>query len=82
MPVIIYEMGIAREGFETLFREFSMSEKIVNVGTSIGGRAAANEVISDGLADSVLGEYSVIHEVRAIEESLGGCPLTEQSHMA
>ena len=26
---------------------------IVNIGTSMGGRAAANEVISEGLADSV-----------------------------
>ena len=70
MPVIICGPGIAREGFESLFRVLSTSEKIVNVGTTIGGRAAANEVISDGLADSVLGEYSIIHEVRAIEEAL------------
>ena len=40
MPVIICGPGIAREGFESLFRVLSTSEKIVNVGTSIGGRAA------------------------------------------
>ncbi|NDB65331.1 MAG: hypothetical protein EB165_05305 [Euryarchaeota archaeon] len=70
MPVIICGPGIAREVFEPLFKEHSGSGMIVNIGTSIGGRAAANEVISEGLADSVLGEYSIIHEVRAIEEAL------------
>ena len=40
--------------------------KILNVATSIGGRAAANEVISEGLADALLGEYAVVQEVRKL----------------
>ena len=38
--------------------------------TSIGGRAAANEVLSEGLADTLLGEHAIVEQVRAIEEAL------------
>ena len=70
MPVVICGPGLARERFETEVRESCGIVKILNVATSIGGRAAANEVISEGLADALLGEYAVVHEVRAIEEAL------------
>ena len=70
MPVAICGPGLARERFETNLREACGIVKILNVATSIGGRAAANEVISEGLADSLLGEYAIVHEVRAIEEAL------------
>ena len=70
MPVTICGPGLARERFEANLREACGIVKILNVATSIGGRAAANEVISEGLADSLLGEYAIVHEVRAIEEAL------------
>ena len=70
MPVAICGPGLARERFEANLREACGIVKILNVATSIGGRAAANEVISEGLADSLLGEYAIVHEVRAIEEAL------------
>ena len=43
---------------------------MVNVPTSIGGRAAANEVLSQGLADTVLGEHAIVEQVKAIDEAL------------
>ena len=43
---------------------------IVNAATSIGGRAAANEVLAEGLADALLGEHALVRQVRAIEEGL------------
>ena len=70
MPVVVCGPGLAREQFEADLRESSGIVKILNVATSIGGRAAANEVISEGLADALLGEYAVVQEVRAIEEAL------------
>jgi protein pelota len=44
--------------------------KIVNAPTTIGGRSAANEVLAEGLADSLLGEHAIVEQVRAIEEGL------------
>ena len=70
MPLIICGPGMAREGFEKLLRGLGAENKIVNVPTSIGGRAAANEVLADGLADSLLGEHAIVEQVRAIEEGL------------
>ena len=70
MPVVVCGPGLAREQFEADLRESSGIVKILNVATSIGGRAAANEVISEGLADALLGEYAVVQEVRVIEEAL------------
>tara|TARA_Y100001934_G_scaffold119642_1_gene146347 strand:- start:10412 stop:11524 length:1113 start_codon:yes stop_codon:yes gene_type:complete len=70
MPLIICGPGMAREGFEKLLRGLGAGNRIVNAPTSIGGRAAANEVLADGLADSLLGEHAIVEQVRAIEEGL------------
>ena len=70
MPVIICGPGLSREVFESYFRKCDTHSHILNVATSIGGRASANEVIFEGLADAVIGEYAVTLEVRAIEEGL------------
>jgi len=70
MPLIICGPGMAREGFEKLLRGLGAGNSIVNVPTSIGGRAAANEVLADGLADSLLGEHAIVEQVQAIEEAL------------
>ncbi|MCH1591776.1 MAG: hypothetical protein L7R66_02155, partial [Candidatus Thalassarchaeaceae archaeon] len=45
MPLILCGPGLAREGFEVLLRDLGAKNRIVNVPTSIGGRAAANEVL-------------------------------------
>ena len=45
-------------------------ETIRTVSTSIGGRAAANEVLREGLADDVLGEHTIVRQTRMIEEAL------------
>ena len=70
MPLIICGPGMAREGFEKLLRDLGAGNKIVNTPTSIGGRSAANEVLADGLADSLLGDHAIVEQVRAIEEGL------------
>ncbi len=70
MPLIICGPGMAREGFESLLRGLGSQNRIVNAPTTIGGRSAANEVLAEGLADSLLGEHAIIEQVRSIEEGL------------
>ena len=69
-PLIICGPGLAREGFESKLRGLGANNSVVNVPTSIGGRAAANEVLSEGLADTLLGEHAIVEQVKVIEEAL------------
>ena len=62
--------GHGLEQFETNLRELGCKNTISNAATSIGGRSAANEVLTEGAADAVLGEHVLIREIRAIEEAL------------
>lgn len=70
IPLIICGPGLAREGFESKLRDSGAKNSVLNVPTSIGGRAAANEVLSEGLADTLLGEHAIVEQVKAIEEAL------------
>ena len=70
MPLVICGPGLAREGFEGNLRELGAENMIVNAPTTIGGRSAANEVLAEGLADSLLGEHALVEQVRVIEEGL------------
>ena len=70
MPIVICGPGLAREGFEANLRDIGAKNSIVNAPTTIGGRSAANEVLAEGLADSLLGEHALVEQVRAIEEGL------------
>ena len=68
--MIICGPGLAREGFESKLRDSGAKNSVLNVPTTIGGRAAANEVLSEGLADTLLGEHAIVEQVKAIEEAL------------
>ncbi|MDE0707478.1 MAG: hypothetical protein OSB33_00865 [Candidatus Poseidoniales archaeon] len=70
MPIVICGPGMAREQFETLLKGTGVGHRTLNIGTSIGGRAAANEVMREGSADAVLGEFAMAKQVRLIEEGL------------
>ena len=70
MPIVICGPGLAREGFESNLRDLGARNNIVNAPTSIGGRSAANEVLAEGLANSLLGEHALVEQVRVIEEGL------------
>ena len=70
MPLVICGPGLAREGFEENLRDLGAKNSIVNAPTTIGGRSAANEVLAEGLADSLLGGHALVEQVRAIEEGL------------
>ena len=70
IPLVLCGPGMAREQFETHLRGQGAQNQILNTATSIGGRPAANEVLAEGLADSVLGEHALVQQIRAIEEGL------------
>ena len=70
MPVVICGPGMAREQFDSLLKGTGVGHRTLNIGTSIGGRAAANEVMREGTADAVLGEFAMAKQVRLIEEGL------------
>lgn len=70
MPLVLCGPGMAREQFEGMLRALGAENLILNAATSIGGRAAANEVLAGGAADAVLGEHELVRQVRAIEDGL------------
>lgn len=70
IPLILCGPGMSRQSFEVQLRDLGAKKDIINVATSIGGRPAANEVLAEGLADTLLGEYALVRQVRAIEEGL------------
>ncbi len=70
MPIVICGPGMAREQFETFLKGTGEGHRTLNIATSIGGRSAANEVMREGGADVVLGEFAMAKQVRLIEEAL------------
>ena len=70
MPIVICGPGMAREQFEALLKATGEGHRTLNIATSIGGRSAANEVMREGGADAVLGEFAMAKQVRLIEEAL------------
>lgn len=67
-PLIICGPGMARDNFEKSLKSLGAKNECINTSTSIGGRSAANEVLSDGLADSLIGKNALIAQIRTIEE--------------
>ncbi len=63
-PIVICGPGHAREKLAPLING---PKKLV--ATSMGGRAAANEVITEGLAGEVLSEHAVVKETALLEEA-------------
>jgi len=61
---------MARDIFEKILRSLGAKNEILNSPTSIGGRSAANQILTDGLADSVIGKNALIYQIRTIEEGL------------
>jgi protein pelota len=63
-PIVICGPGHARERLAPLING---AKKLV--ATSMGGRGAANEVISEGLAGDILSEHAVVKETALLEEA-------------
>tara|TARA_B110000967_G_C18835229_1_gene536289 strand:+ start:179 stop:1237 length:1059 start_codon:yes stop_codon:yes gene_type:complete len=70
IPLIICGPGLARESFEKSLRNLGAKNECLNAPTSIGGRSAANEILAEGLADTLIGKNALIGQIRTIEEGL------------
>ena len=70
MPIVICGPGMAREQFETYLKATGTGHRTLNVATSIGGRSAANEVMREGTADTMLGDFAMAKQAKLIEEGL------------
>ncbi len=68
--LVVCGPGLARKKFEKLLRVNGCEQKMLNVGTNIGGRPAANEVLAEGLAAELLGETAIAKQTELIEEAL------------
>ena len=69
-PLLLCGPGNSRERFANYLKNEGCKETIRTVSTSIGGRAAANEVLREGLADDVLGDHTIVRQTRMFEEAL------------
>jgi protein pelota len=65
VPVVVAGPGLARERLLPM-----LHSKVTKLApTSIGGRAAANEVIRDGLAGGLLSDHALVRETELLEEA-------------
>ncbi len=69
MPLLLCGPGSARETFADAIRKNGHGGAIRSVATSIGGRAAANEILREGLADDLLGEHTLTRQTKLIEQA-------------
>ena len=70
IPLILCGPGLTREQFEKDLLLKGIKNPITNVATSIGGRSAANEVLSEGLVDDFLGQHKLVEQIKLIERGL------------
>lgn len=70
VPVVLAGPGHARERLAAALRVSAPELILTSVATSIGGRAAANEVIREGLAGAVLADHAVSRETGLVEEAM------------
>jgi protein pelota len=68
VPLILGGPGLARDQLLELMRADGVSRPISSVATSIGGRAAANEVLAEGLADNIMSGHSLVKEIGLLEQ--------------
>ena len=50
-------------------KEAGHARPMMSVGTSMGGRGAANEVLRDGLAGNMLADHRMVQEISLLEEA-------------
>ena len=70
VPVVLAGPGHARDRLGAALRVSAPHLSLTSVGTSIGGRSAANEVIREGLAGEVLADHAVSRETALVEEAM------------
>ena len=68
LPMILCGPGHAREKLRTVILEIEPERNLRLIGTSMAGRAGANEVIREGLANEFLEDHAINKEIQLLEE--------------
>ena len=68
LPMILCGPGHAREKLKSVILEVDMNRNLRSIGTSMAGRAGANEVIREGLANDFLENHAIHKEIQLLEE--------------
>ena len=69
MPMVLCGPGKNRDRMLNDLKQAGHHRTMMSVGTSMGGRSAANEVLRDGLAGALLSEHRMVKEIGLLEEA-------------
>ena len=69
MPLVLCGPGRNRDRMLADLKEAGHTRPMMSVGTSMGGRGAANEVLREGLAGNMLSEHRMVQEISLLEEA-------------
>ena len=68
LPMILCGPGHAREKLKSVLQEADSERNVRLIATSMAGRAGANEVIREGLANEFLEDHAIHKEIQLLEE--------------
>jgi len=68
-PLVICGPGHNRDRMMADLKAAGHRRTMVSIATSMGGRSAANEVLREGLAGSLLSEHQMVKEITLLEEA-------------
>ena len=69
MPLVVCGPGRNRDRVLADLKEAGHQRPMMSVGTTMGGRSAANEVLRNGLAGELLAQHRMVQEIRLLEEA-------------
>ena len=68
LPMILCGPGHAREKVKSVVLEIEPERNVRLIGTAMAGRAGANEVIREGLANELLEDHAILKEMQLLDE--------------
>ena len=69
MPLVLCGPGQAKDRMLSELRRAGHRRTMLSVATSMGGRGAANQVLSEGLAGGLLAEHQMVKEIQFLDEA-------------
>jgi protein pelota len=69
MPLVLCGPGRNRDRVLADLNEAGHNRPMLSVGTTMGGRSAANEVLREGLAGEMLAQHRMVQEIGLLEEA-------------
>ena len=69
MPLVVCGPGRNRDRVLADLKEAGHQRPMMSVGTTMGGRGAANEVLREGLAGEMLAQHRMVQEIGLLEEA-------------